>query len=98
MLDEYSKIMNDHPVNKLTRKRFICDVCGESTYFNGIESLKIYSTRIIFIDDYDRWYESAQCCNMKCVSDFIKKYENDARIEDISVAKDEIVHEYYSAL
>lgn len=96
MINEYSEIVHDHPVNKLTRKSFKCDICGKSTYFNEIETLKIYFTRIIFIDDYDRWYESAQCCDMKCVSDFIKKYENDTRIEDISVAKDDIVHEYYS--
>lgn len=98
MIDEHSEIVHDHPVNKLTRIRFVCDVCGESTYFNNVENLKIYFTRIIFVDPLDRWYEEAQCCDMKCVWDYIKKFGNDDRIDDISVSKEDIVREYYSAL
>ena len=100
MIDEHSEIVHDHPVNKLTRRRFVCDVCGESTYFNNVEKLKIYFTRLIFVDEEegDRWYEEAQCCDMKCVTDFIEKFGNDNRIDDISVSKEDIVREYYSAL
>ena len=97
MLDEYSETINSYPVHRLTRRSFKCDVCGESTYFIDIETLKVYNIRTTFVNNvFDRWQRRVQCCSMKCVSDYIKMYAYDDDLEDISISKDGIERECYS--
>ena len=95
MLDEYSEIVHDHPVHKLTRKSFICDVCREQTYIKSTDMFTYYDVDVTF-NDGDEWNRHVECCDLDCVSAYIKRYDGDPDLNRCRIQKQVVTQECYS--
>lgn len=96
MFEQDSKTVYDHPVHKLTRKRFTCDVCKEKAYiFNNGETFTYYNVNTTF-NNGTEWSRNIECCDLDCVSAYIKRFDGDPDFNRCQITKQVVTREYYS--
>ena len=97
MFEEDSKTIYNHPVYKLTRKSFICDVCKEQTYYLlNRKTFTYYNIVTTFNNGTEWWNRSVDCCDLDCVSSYIKSFNGDPDFNRCYITKEEVLSECYS--